>query len=339
MAEVLSRNGYATGAVVNNPFLHPTFGVGRGFHDYDYVPGHDHESRRADEMVTRSLAWVDEHSGRPFFLVLHLYDPHMNYDSPPPFRGRFTNPLRNRTRLSLPIANTPWIRSHVASLTEGDRSFISSAYDEEVVFVDQQVGRLLAALEQRGLLRSTLVLLTADHGEELFERDGFGHGHTLHEEVLRIPLLAWGGPVRPARLSTPVSLVDVAPTILEAAGLPPGRDLAGASLWATLTTGSEPPARLLFAERQLTEDEHKSVIRWPFQLVTDARGGRAQVFDLAVGGDVSADHADAYPLLRDELAARLREAIPPEGAGPDRPPVPLEEGLREKLHELGYALP
>ena len=331
LAELLRNHGYRTGAVVTNPFLHPLFGVARGFQEYDHLNGSDSEARRADAGVDCALAWIAAHAEQRFFLLLHLFDPHMDYEAPPPFQGRFTR--QYRSRFSGPVRDTQAIRDDLGSLTAQDRVYVGAAYDEEVAFVDEQIGRLLRALETRDLLPRTLVLLTADHGEELFEHGGFGHGHAMHQELLWIPFIAWGGAVRSARVSTPVSLVDVAPTILAAAGIDPPAAMEGVSLWPTLTSGARPPPRLLFAESPGTEREEKIVVQWPFKMITDPQGVPTRLFDLLANPHETIDQAHAYPELVGELAARGREALPPGAAGT----APrLSDDLRERLRKLGY---
>jgi arylsulfatase A-like enzyme len=331
LAEALSDHGYHTAAVVTNPFLHPIFGVARGFQEYDHLNGSDSEARRADAGVDRALAWIAAHAEQRFFLLLHLFDPHMDYEAPPPFQGRFTR--QYRSRFSGPVRDTQAIRDDLGALSPQDRLSIGAAYDEEVAFVDQQIGRFLEALETRDILDRTLVLLTADHGEELFEHGGFGHGHAMHQELLWVPFVAWGSAVRPARHLTPVSLLDVAPTILAAARIDPPAAMAGVSLWPTLTTGAQPPPRLLFAENPGAEREEKIVVQWPFKMITDPQGVPTRLFDLLANPHETIDQAHAYPELVGELAARGREALPPGAAGTA---PPLSDDLRERLRKLGY---
>src|SRR5262249_43058329 len=159
-------------------------GVARGFRDYDYTPGSGNDFRLANTMVDRALAWIDSHRRKPFFLVVHLMDTHMNYAAPPPFRGRFTAAYPN-SAFSLPVHETKLIPGRAATRPAEDRNFITAAYDEEVAFVDQQVARLLDGVDDRGMLPNTVVVLTADHGEELFDHGGFTHGHTMYEELLQ----------------------------------------------------------------------------------------------------------------------------------------------------------
>jgi arylsulfatase A-like enzyme len=216
LSEILGRHGYATAAFANNPFLHPIFGLARGFDLYDHESGGDLSSRRADEMVSRTLAWIESLApGEPFFAVLHLFDPHMAYDPPGSTAGRFTSGIRSPVKL--PFVNTPLARRYAPRILEANRRFIRAAYDEEILFVDTQVGRLLDRLAK--LPSDPLVVITADHGEELFDHESFGHGHTLYQELLHVPLLLLGPNVTPGHVDTSVSIADIAPTILDAVGI------------------------------------------------------------------------------------------------------------------------
>jgi arylsulfatase A-like enzyme len=331
LAEILAEHGFATAAIVDNPFLLPVFGVARGFEHYDHESGDDLHSRRADTMVDLALAWLDARDARPFFLLLHLFDPHMAYDAPPPARLRFARPYT--TRLSLPVSDALGLREHADELDESDRDFVKAAYDEEVLFTDMQIGRFLDALEARGELERALVVLTADHGEELFDHDSIGHGHTLYDEQLRVPLVFWAPEARPRRVATPVSGVDVAPTVLDALGLDLPAEMQGVSLWPAIRGVGEVPDRVLFAERTGTGSERKAAIHWPFKLVLDTADGTARVFELEEDPGETRDRAAQEPEQRAALVAAIRDALREEGA-PE--PVPLDAKTRDELRDLGY---
>ncbi len=334
LAEMLRDAGYATGAIVNNPFLNRRFGVARGFDHYDHEDGGDVRSRRAREMVDRALAWIDAQSTKRFFVLVHLFDPHMNYDAPPPMRGRYTQGLESR--FSLPIQNTPWLRRFAARLTDANRAFVTAAYDEEVAYVDAEIGRFVDALEARGLAHDALVVVTADHGEELFDHDSFGHGHTMFEEQLRVPLVVSGKGVVAARHATPVSIVDIAPTILDALDIEPVVAAYGVSLWDVVRGEAEPPARTLFAEWRGVPPEQKAVIRWPYKLSAEAEGGAMRLVDLASDPTETEDLSQTRPKLAASLAALLRQRYALEGADTPRDPAELDEATVDALKALGY---
>ncbi|HEX5066465.1 MAG TPA: sulfatase, partial [Myxococcota bacterium] len=174
LAERFQDAGFATAAIVSNHFMRPDSGIEQGFGLYDFEAVTNESGRRADETVRRALAWIDARGEQRFFLLVHIFDPHMNYDAPPPFRGRFSASIE--TQLGLPVADGRKIRRELAKLSDADRRFIGAAYDEEIAAVDAQLGVLLEGLEARGMLKTSLVALTADHGEELFEHGSFEHG-------------------------------------------------------------------------------------------------------------------------------------------------------------------
>jgi arylsulfatase A-like enzyme len=334
IGEILAERGFATAAVVNNPFLHPAFGLGRGFETWDYVFVNYAEYPRASRIVHWGLRWLDARDERPFLLVLHIFDPHLSYDPPPQVRGRFTSGYAGR--LALPLTGFGERNATWKPRARADRRFVVGAYDEELLFVDRQIGRLFDELELRGLLEETLVVLTSDHGEELFDHDGFEHGHTMYQELLRVPLLFWGPGVRPGRIETPVSLVDVLPTLLDALGIEPVPGLAGRSLWSLLRGGSEPAERALLAEGTLHGPDRKALVRWPWKLIVTA-GQPARLYDLARDAGEQRDLARQEPerlaALLEELETRTRAASRGRAAPS---PAQLDEATRAQLSELGY---
>jgi arylsulfatase A-like enzyme len=332
LSERLRDNGFLTGALVANPFLHPVFGTARGFEQYAYLFRSHLDTPHAGALVDHALRWLSERGEQPFFLMLHLMDPHMPYDPPEGARGRFTTGQRSYMKLpfNLPGNTVPeWLLA-----SEGDRAFVSAAYDEEILGVDQALARLFEALDRDPRFERLLVVLTSDHGEELFDHGGFEHGHALHQELLRIPLIVWAKGVRPARIATPVSHVDLLPTLLDALGLPLPGDLDGVSLWPLLQ-GGEPPAetRLLVAERMLYGPERRALVRWPWKsIATD--GAPAQLYDLAhdpgEASDLSASRPDQLAALRAAGEALARAPAPARGAG-------IDAATRQQLESLGYA--
>jgi choline-sulfatase len=332
LAEILAEQGFETAAIVNNPFLHPGFGLARGFEVYRYVYGNLLHQPRASQIAWAGLRWLDERDPqRRFLLVLHFFDPHLTYDPHASVRGTFTAGYRGS--LELPVGGFGAANSTWDLPDPEDRRFVSAAYDEEVLFVDRQLERFFAGLEERGLSDETLVVLTADHGEELFDHGGFEHGHSLYQELLHVPLAVWGPGVRPGRIDAPVSLVDVLPTLLDALGLPPLAGLDGASLWPLLARREALLERPIVAEGTLYGPERRALVRWPWKLV-EVDGGAPRLFDLERDPreqrDLAATHADRMHGLGEELA-RLRT-----GAGPAAPAPQLDEQTRRDLSGLGY---
>lgn len=218
LPDLLHEQGYHTGAFVGSLILDPLDGTApgfdRGFEVYDAGfhlrrPGSDRYhsvERRAGDVVNHALSWLSQLPNGPFFLWVHLYDAHDPYDPPPPFKERFA----------------------------------AQPYDGEIAYADSAVGKLLDEIRKHGLYDETLIVVMADHGESLGAHGENTHGIFLYDETLHVPLLIkLPAPHVAGRLiDARVRLVDVAPTILQEAGLPVPKEMQGESLSALM----RPPA-------------------------------------------------------------------------------------------------
>lgn len=335
LAGELASAGFSTAGAGNNPFLHPGFGLARGFARWDYVFGRYDRHPNAAQMIYWGLRWLDTRDERPFFLFLHLFDPHLPYAAPPaPGRARapalgapFEHPFRG-----FGAANATW---HPRRAVE--RDFVRAAYRDEVRFVDAQLAHLFAGLRERGLADETLVVLTSDHGEELFEHGGFEHGHSLHAEVMRVPLLVWGPGVRPGRHAQPVSLVDLAPTLLAAFGVAPAGPIEGRSLWPLLQGGPPPAPQPLAAQGTLHGGARAAWIDWPWKLLLDGEEQAARLYDLgadpAEQRDLAPEQAERVAALR---AARSAAIAQRAASAAQAPATALGAEIEEQLEALGY---
>ena len=331
VAEHLQEESILTMATVTNGFLDPAYGMARGFDVYDIE---DSSAigvyRPAADIVRRALELVDDAGGQPFFLVVHLMDPHQLYDAPPPFRGIWTGDIESD--FTLPVRDYNG-RSRLEDLLPADRDFIIAAYDEEIAYVDAQLGVLRQGLADRGLLETSLVIFTADHGEELFEHGGYQHGHALWQELVHVPMVVWGPGIEPGREPTPVSLVDIAPTVLDGMGVARRcRSMAspsGPPWWRAKSL----PSRPLFAEGLSRRGTPQSaVVRWPQKMIVDHAEGERDVYDL-----------EEDPHERDSLASESRDLVAAfcrhlqTGEESDRAPVtPSQEVTERFLRSLGY---
>ena len=196
IAQSLKQNGYTTGAVVSSFVLDRSWGLARGFDFYfDMFAGtsfltHDLAlvERKGDRSAERALEWLAKVSTRPFFLWLHLYDPHSPYDPPEPFHTQYAGRL----------------------------------YDGEVAFADAQVARVIEWLKKRRVYDNTLIILVADHGESLDEHGESEHGFFVYNSTVHVPLIVKPPvhqPVRGRRVQQPVEILAVAPTILGVLGV------------------------------------------------------------------------------------------------------------------------
>ena len=186
------------------------------------------------------------------------------------------------------------------------------------------------------MLDRSLVILTSDHGEELFDHGGFEHGHALYDEVLRVPLVLWAPWITPGREPAPVSLIDLAPTMLQAAGLEPSPDLTGVSLPAQDgSSGDDDGRRPVVAEGLLYGPDTKTIIDWPFKAILELESGRVQLFNLDEDPAEEHDLASGGKMLGDmiqTLSGILVDARNNNGAAE----VELDADLSRRLRSLGY---
>jgi arylsulfatase A-like enzyme len=234
LPQVMQDAGYNTMGVFNVFLLGTDFGFERGF---DTFSCHSDGNGRARSSVEELLSWLHEDASSnpetPFFAVLHLYDPHMPYAPPPPFDTRF-----------LPEGDTCTVYSWFGFCAQGVSAdtldHLVALYDGEIAWVDSQLSRLFSFVRKTGIAERTVIILTADHGEEFLEHNGIGHGHTFYEELIHVPLVVSGpGFESGGRDHSPVCQIDIAPTIYSLAGVEIPEIVEGTSL----LEGSICPAR------------------------------------------------------------------------------------------------
>lgn len=278
--ERLAAAGQATEAHLSHYFNHLLHqGLGQGIQRVVDVKQKVRSPLSAPDITNNAIQGIDRHRGRPWALWVHYTEPHAPY------------------------------AAH-DGIHFGDDPI--DLYDGEILRVDQAVGRLLEALDARGLTDSTVVVLTSDHGEEFGEHGREFHGKQLYEESIRVPLIIRAPGIAPRRIPEPVSLDDMAHTAANLMGLDPAPTYGGASLVARMT-GGPPEQRPVFvdciwhddrpAERQL------AVIDGSWKLIYDVRNGRARLFDLARDPkEQTAVHGD-HPEETRRLKALARERI------------------------------
>lgn len=360
LAELLADAGYRTGGFYGGPYLDPTFGLDQGFEEWvscmTRLPEamEPQEARRearggvdrahADVTGPRTVqsvrAWLAESDERPFFLFVHLWDVHYDYIPPPGYAERFDPDYRGDLDARR-FARNPAIR---ADMPARDLEHLIALYDGEILFTDEIVGRILAAVAESGRLEDALVVVTADHGDEFFEHGGKGHRRTLFEEVVRIPLVIRlpGREAAGRVVDEPVRLVDVLPTVLAAAGVGAPAHVQGRDLGPLLRGESLAPASSLL-ELHLARRSLYALRTGGSKLVS-FDGRRYALFDLGSDGrerhPLPADAPGFGPALaelRDRLESSraLARRLGTAGEKAGR----IEGDLRRRLEELGYVDP
>jgi arylsulfatase A-like enzyme/Tfp pilus assembly protein PilF len=314
LAEVLKGRGFRTGGFVSAFVLDARWGLHQGFDRYfddfdlsrfDKAHGMDAIQRPGHETVDAATAWLKEDRRRPFFLWVHLYDPHTPYAAPPEWAQRFP-----RTA--------------------------SGAYDAEIAFADAQLGRLLDVLEADGRLGRTVVAVLGDHGEMLGEHGEATHGFFVYEAAVRIPLVV-AGPGVPARLvEDQVRIVDVMPTVLELLRVKGPAAVQGASLLPlargqrlNLLAVSEswfPRFHYGWSELVAIQDERFKLIRAP----------RPELFDLQRDPGEASNLAPSQPPQKEALEKALDEMLARLGSAKAAAPQALDAETAERLEALGY---
>lgn len=227
ITQALKEHGYATAAFVSSHVLDKKFGLDRGFDVYwqRWTLNAD----RLQEMIQMGLEptteaaaeWIEGRTDAPFFLWAHYFQPHKPYAPRPPLDRLYDRDYSGGVRAS--VAELTRIWTHRVVLDAADARHLAALYEGEVTAADSEVGKLIATLERKGLLDDTIVVLTADHGEVLYEHDFyFGHDIMLYQQALSVPMIVRAkGLLSAGRLvSDPVRLIDLAPTFLEALGIP-----------------------------------------------------------------------------------------------------------------------
>lgn len=370
LAQHLTAHGFTTVALVTNLYCSAHFGFAKGFRVFRETYFH-HAAAKADYANAHLWKALDglkrKRDDRLFVWVLYI-DPHDPYDPPGKWASKFQDP-------GYPAAYpdfahpSPMDECPVPVLTEkvkGDGQWTTyrvpvyqgiNLYDGCIAWVDENIGQLRKGLDDRGLLDDSLIVFNSDHGEEWLEHDGVSHGGTLYEEQARVPLIfhcpSSSRVVAGGKVSGTVRVIDIAPTILEVAGVPPlpgdGASLAGAlrdhrvqsrvAFAEELLDGA--PARGKVNLQAVWRDNHK-LIRIISQ---DGGWAHSRIRDKYMLFDLEHDRFERDDLIGNldhaAVEADLRARLKKFGAQPQRVPLqapagPLPGHVRRNLEALGY---
>ncbi len=235
LAAVLDRAGFDTCSVGFNTWVfNPKFNLGLGFEEVLEVFDQSREGGApADAVIAEAIDWIARRDERPFFLYVHAIDPHGPYVPADEERARFVPPYAGTISGRLEGPDTH-LGKRRAEVSDEDLRHVVALSDAEIAYTDRMLGRLVEYLRAAGLWEETLLVVTADHGEEFLDHGNWSHGGSLYQEQLHVPLVvkppASAG-LAPGTRSEPVSLLDVAPTVCELAGAPwEGTPFLGRSL-------------------------------------------------------------------------------------------------------------
>jgi len=281
LSEIYKKAGFRTASFIANGYVSNAFGFDQGWDHYtNYI--RERRNTNASNVFGEAAAWIEKNKDKRFFAYIQTIDPHVPYDppdeylkmyDPKPYHGKVQN---RRTHLMLDDAKK---HPKKYQFTKRDKERIEALHDGEISYHDEYFGRFLAKLEELGLAQDTIFVITSDHGEEFQEHGSWGHGHSVYQELLGVPLLFRWPDVIPkgARVGPVVSTMDIAPTVLEATGVSVPKELEGRSLLGFMRGDWPLGPHVAFSDFL----DHRRVIRGgDWKLII--RGNLSQVmFDLA----------------------------------------------------------
>ncbi len=348
LAGLLSENGWRTAGFVTHIYVSSLFGLDSGFGDFfelsidwSFEEGHQ---LRADALNREVFPWLSTHADEQFFVYIHFFDPHWDYDPPAPWSSEFTSPDYPGPA----TGSWAYLRDFLPLdmlMPEPALQRVIDLYDGEILWTDHQVGRLIEHLRSLGIWDDTLFVLLADHGEELQDHGSVHHIRTLYEEVLRVPLLVKtpGGrePATRSRVTERVSNLDIAPTILDFAGVKPDADFEGRSLRPLMKqSGRDRP---IFAHTQRHLSDKATLIQDNLKVIHSWAPGEegTELYDLDSDPDERTDLSALDPEETQRALDRLLGEIQRMRAwSQDRElqldPTSLSPEQIEHLRALGY---
>lgn len=314
IASLAQAAGFQTAAFVGSRAVARRFGLAHGFDTYDDDMGAQTEEgklpgvfaeRRAGVVTDRALDWLKQNSQRKFFLWAHYYDPHAPYDPPQPYR----------------------------------REYAKDLYDGEIAYMDAQVGRLLAGLDQLGIGSRTLIVVIGDHGESLGEHGEATHGVFLYDATLHVPLLIAGPGIAAGKVvAEQVRSIDILPTVMEFLHLPTSPESQGVSLWPLIEQGIRVRSNYSYGETLYprtymgwSELRAMRTDAWKFILAP-----HPELYDLAHDPGEIHNLIASRPAEADQLQKQIWMVAGAQGKTEKVATAPLDEQTRQELASLGY---
>jgi arylsulfatase A-like enzyme len=296
----------------------------------------------SEQITQLGLQALSANRERPVFLFLHYFDIHSDYVSRPEFEGLFLpSSFRSRSRVNGSTLQLGLIKAGNIVLDDREREELRMLYDAGIRQLDDRLAPLFAWIEEEVGWKETLLVVTSDHGEAFFEHDSnVAHGSAQYEENISIPLIMAGGAL-PAglRVTDPVSIIDIAPTLLGAAAITPANPLPGYDLARHWQKGDVPgSSRAIYAQSApaTNRDWLRVVRRGRYKLIINRKLGTRELYDLSADPSETQNLTELLPDLTQEFAVLLDDF---ERRYPDpeqESEFAIDEATRERLRALGY---
>lgn len=372
LSEVLGEAGYATSAFVSAFPLDAGFGLDQGFDHYDdrlidrdafffsrfadayalsrlmellglYRPVIIAE-RKAAETTEKVLTWLDSVGDRPFFLWVHLFDPHNPLNPPAYYEAMYADEkllerVGSQERRDL-IRSTRDFREYAPDSPEV--AYMKALYKAEVSYTDYHVGRIVDRVDLLGLSDRTLIVFTADHGQSLFEHDYIGHSAALWGETINVPLIMVHPTLLPSgvKISALVQSVDLVPTILDILDFPPLSEVQGVSLLDLVRSNDpnafKPVAYFETLHSTYAEKRFRGVVIGGWKLIRSEDGSMKKLYHLSKDpgelNDLSGTETERLKALEKVLNRMVVES----GKSKDEERIEVDSQTRDILRSLGY---
>ena len=261
LTEIFRNKNYRTFAAQANRIITSLYGFHQGFQVYEEMTN-DLAENLTDEFVT----WLDRNKRRPFFAYLHFMDTHYPYKIPEDYERTFANEDQSHLNLDKLIAQDIRLLTEMG-MPQSDKDHIVNLYDDSIVYFDNHFGRILDVLRANQILDNTVIVLLSDHGEEFWRHGSFGHGHTLYNELLHVPLMIRYPTILPVKeIPYPVQLIDLYPTILSLAGIGFDHEIRGKNLLPAILNDRE-SERVIYFEGLLRGGEKRGVSKDGWKLI------------------------------------------------------------------------
>lgn len=349
LPSILGLYGYDTAIFPADTLLEKMSGIFDGFHT---VGAGEVDGQPTDR--DEAMRWIRGRDGAPFFVLIHDQDLHAPAPVPSlEFIRRYAPTMPIFEGNNLPQLDREWQRQFQGNMRQ---EHLFAWYDASLAAYDLHIADLLAVLDETGRRDDTVIVITSDHGEAIFEHNVLGHGELLYETVLHVPLVIVdpAGSTGGRTVDALVQTIDLPPTILERAGIPVAARMSGSSLLPLLDGDAPWPEREIVSmtNRQavsLRGERYKLLFHMPRPGPQQLRGAEAspadgwiapsavkELFDLETDPGETVNLARAQPQLADEMEARLRARLDEHLGAPGGGNVPIDEEARRFMQERGY---
>lgn len=322
LAEVFRKQGYITGGFTGDAGVSGQFGYKDGFDTYI----DDKKFGSIGNSANYALEWLKKNKDKKFFMFLHGYDAHGQFNLPPSqakfiskdYKGPFTGSPQEQA-----ILREQQLTQKI-SLTPSDVAFWNELYDSKIRDGDDRFAKFWGEFVKMGLDKNTIIVVLSDHGEEIYEHGGIDHGQTLYDELIHVPLIfKVPGMTGNKKITQQVTTIDVAPTLFDILGIKPSKNyesqIRGISL-LPLMQGKSEQAQDVFTETDYREFTHKRAIRtandWKYILTMES--GKAELYNLKTDSGEKNNVIEIYPQIAINLDKKLKDHIKNMGDNPNK---------------------